>query len=122
MALCRGRGCRLGGGCLCEKHLGGLFRELLHLVQDGVEPLAIGDPFLVEAGLVFGESSGLAGDFGAPLPVGSMQLGRVGTASAAGVATGHEAVYETAFGDEADVAELAGEVSVVDLERGQFLG
>ena len=62
-------------------------RDLLHLDLDPGQAAAVGDPFLVEAGLGLGEAAGdrLAVDRAGPLPVGPVELGRIGMAAGLGL-------------------------------------
>ena len=80
-----GRGPRRLGVSLLEQELCSLLADLLHLGDDPGQAAAVGDPFLVEGGLGFGQtpSNGPAGVAASPLPVGAVGLGRIGVASAA---------------------------------------
>jgi hypothetical protein len=76
----------LRAGCLFELQLSGFGRDLAHLLDEVSWSTVVGDPFLVELGLVLPEPAGegLAVDLGGPLVVGAVGLGRVRVAFAAG--------------------------------------
>src|SRR5664279_567756 len=80
------------------------------------------DPLLVELGLGRGEPSvdGLGVDLRGPLPVGAVQLGRVGVAAAARLAAAVVSLGQAAGGDVADVGELGGEFAVATLVTGEL--
>jgi hypothetical protein len=102
-------GPRLGGRL--EQDGDGLLGDLVHLGQGLGQVPPAGDPLLVEGGLAFGQAAGdrLAADDSAPLPVGAVQLGWVGLAAAAQLATGHEAADHAARADEAGVGQVRGQ-------------
>lgn len=70
--------------------LGRLGRYVLHLGDDRGQA-AVGDPFLVEADLRLGKAAadGASRHAALPFPVGTVTLGWVGLAAAAGLAAGH---------------------------------
>src|SRR5262245_2465838 len=88
---------------LLEEDGGRLFGDLVHLGHDPGQAASVGDPCLVETCLLLSQvaGDGLALDRARPLPVGAMELRRVGAAAAVGLATAHEAADEAAGADEA---------------------
>jgi hypothetical protein len=97
------------GGFL-QLELGGLGSDVAHLGDDGAHLAVVGDPLFIEVGLALGEptADGLAVDLGAPLPIGAVELWRVGAAAAAGAAAAGEALGDAARGDQANLGELGG--------------
>src|SRR5205823_4771407 len=83
--------------------------ELLDPGQDLQGVLAVGDPLLVEGGLLLGDATrdGLAAHGRAPLPVGSVEAGWVAVAATALRRAAGVAVHDAALAHEAHPGELA---------------
>ena len=109
---------------LFEEELCGLLGDLFDVGDDLAQAASVGDPVLVEGDLLVGDPRVmvLPATARAPLPVGSVELGGVGLAAAAGIAAGGVALDQAAGGDEADVGELGGEPLELGLVAGQALG
>ena len=102
----------VGGSGLAEQDGGGLLGDLVHLGQSPGDAPPIGDPLLVETSLFGVEAAGggLAGEDTGPLPVGPVELRRVGLAAAAGLAARYEAVDHATGADEAGRWEKGGQL------------
>jgi hypothetical protein len=89
-----------------EDVLAGLAGEVLHFLERCVEAAAVGDPLLVERGVLGRQDPGygLAGVFPGQLPVGAVALLGIG-AAAVGVVAG-VALDQRSLAGEADLGEF----------------
>ena len=104
---------RFGDG-LFEFQFCGFGCDLAHLCDEALQLSVVGDPLLVELGLGGAEASGdgLAVDFGRPLEVRAVGLGRISVAFAAWGAAARVAADDASRADEPDVGQLGGDLAV----------
>jgi hypothetical protein len=91
-----------------------LARNLLHLLDNGFEALTIGDPLMVECGVLWWQPPRdcfalfLPGE----LKIRAVPAGAVASAGAVGLATLHPSLHQTSFADEADFTKARFELSI----------
>jgi hypothetical protein len=92
-----------------------LSRDLVHLLDEGLEVLTIGHPLTVKCGVFRCQPSGdgFALFFPRELKIRAVPPGTVAGAGAVGLATGHPSLDQASFTDKAHFAQARFELSIL---------